>query len=186
MNESLGLGECRELEYFCWKNIKDGLSFKAIDLHGNCLGVAISGVCEKQAEGACCPQEDQDDLIYRKHEKFYRIIKLTGELDKRVNLFDRHPGLTRYAEGKVLSVDGRFRGIGIAGELIRRTLREIEGRGLPLMAIQCSSLFSAKVMIKLGFTKVGAIQYKDFYIDGQQAIAPKDPHREISAFVKWV
>lgn len=181
MNESLGLGECKELEYFCWKNICDRLSFKAIDSHGKCLGVVINGICDRESGDG----QADDDSIYRKHEKFYRIIKLTEALDRQVNIFGRHSNINSYVEGKVLSVDGDYRGLGIACQLIRRTLDEIGVRNLPLMVIQCSSFYSAKVMIKMGFSKIASIRYEDFYLDGRQAMAPKDPHKEITAFVKW-
>lgn len=185
MNESLGLGECKELEHFCWKDVKDNLSYKAIDANGNCVGVFLSALAfnsELDSE----QQVDDDDLIYKKHEKFYRIIKITDALDRRVNLPQRYPEVREYVAGKVISVDGMLRGRGIASQLLERTLQEMQQRSLPLMTIQCSSLFSAQVVLKMGFQLIDKIPYKEFLMDGKQAIAPKDPHTEMSAFMKWV
>lgn len=187
MNESLGLGECKALEHFCWKDVKDNLSFKAMDANGNCVGVFLSALgVNSNVSPDNNDQHEADDMIYRRHEKFYRIIKLATELDRRVDLANRYPLLCEFVEGKVLSVDSKYRGMGIAGLLVQRTFEEMVIRGLPLMSIQCSSYYSAQVMLKLGFDRVAAIPYKDFVIDGRPAIAPKAPHLEISAFTKWV
>lgn len=193
MNSSLGLGVCKELEYFCWKNISDNLSFKANDANKNCVGVFISGLCKTTKSPVtsvklrCNVEYNVDeDVFYKNHEKFYRIIKLTEELDRKVNLSQRYPELNEYAEGKVLSVDEKYRGMGIAGQLINRTLEEMEKRNIALIVIQCSSLYSARVMARLGFELVAAIYYKDFHLEGRQAISPKPPHDKISAFIKRV
>lgn len=184
MNASLVLGECKELEHFCWKGIGDDLSYKAIDSNGNCVGVFLSALStnsELESE-----ENENDDLIYQKHEKFYRIIQLTEELSRRVNLSERFPYLRDFVEGKVLSVDGKYRGQGVAGQLVERTFKEMERRRIPLMAIQCSSYYSARVMQKAGFELVAKIPYKDFHLNGKQAIVPASPHVEIAAFIKWV
>lgn len=186
MNESLGLGECAALEHFCWKDVKDNLSLKAIDANGNCVGVFLCalGVCA--GPGDQMTMSEVDDLIYRRHEKFYRIIRLTEALDRKVNLAERFPRLREFVEGKVIAVDGKLRGMGIAAQLVQRMFQEMQKRQLPLMSIQCSGFYSAQVMIRLGFEQVAAIPYKDFLIDGHQAIKPKEPHVQITAFIKWV
>lgn len=194
MNSSLGLGVCKELEYFCWKNISDNLSFKANDANKNCVGVFISGLCKTtkspssvtSVDRRCSVHNDYEDMFYKNHEKFYRIIKLTEELDKKVNLPERFPELNEYVEGKVLSVDEKYRGMGIAGQLVNRTLVEMGRRNISLIAIQCSSLYSARVMARLGFELVAAIAYKDFHLEGRQAIVPKPPHDQIRAFIRRV
>lgn len=191
MNNSLILGECKELEHFCWKDIRDNLSYKAIDTNGNCVGVSLNAIgrvaAEELGEDSSAQPDDQDDhQIYQKHEKFYRIIKLTEALEAKVNLPGRFPELRDYVDAKVICVDAKYRGLNIAGQLVTRIFEEMIIRGLPLISIQCSSYYSARVMIKLGFQLIATIPYKDFLINGEQAIKPKSPHTEISGFIKWV
>lgn len=186
MNASLVLGECKELEYFCWKRIEDNLSYKAIDANGNCVGVFLSELGVNSSAHYNSESNKEDDLIYRQHEKFYRIIQLTDALDAKVNLPEMCPEVQEFVHGKVISVDSKYRGRGIAGQLLLRTLEEMKKRSLPLMYIQCSGLFSSKIVQKIGFELVGSIPYKEFLIDGKQVIAPKEPHTAMNGFIKWV
>lgn len=188
MNASLGLGECKELEYFCWKDVADNLSFKAMDANGNCVGVFLCAVanameCDSEIQSQ---QHKIDDEIYKKHKQFYKIIQLTGKLDRLMDLRGRHPQLREYAEAKVICVNRKYRGLGIAGQLVCRAFDEMRTRNLPLMTIQCSSHYSARTVQGLGFEAIASIPYCEFIIDGQQAISPAAPHSEITAFVKWI
>lgn len=47
---------------------------------------------------------------------------------------------------------------------------------------ECSSAFSAKVMQKLGSTKIYTLKYADYKVDGETVFTVEAPHTEVGIY----
>lgn len=103
---------CKELEDYSVKSIKDGLSLMAVSESGKIIGVCLNG-CMKRED----PEEEEDCP----NPKFAKILKLLGTVDKQADVFGQFPDVDKVMIVKILSVDGSWRGRGIAKELMDRT-----------------------------------------------------------------
>lgn len=53
-----------------------------------------------------------------KHEKFSKIMAFMDFLDTKYNVFDLYPEIESFIDGKILSVDPRYRGFGKSNKQI--------------------------------------------------------------------
>ncbi|KAJ8966864.1 hypothetical protein NQ314_003258 [Rhamnusium bicolor] len=89
---------CIDLEIFSLKNLENGLNLKVIH-NGKLIGVCLNGILERG--------------WVEKEEPFKCE-------DKKFN-YIRFPGCDKAITVKILSVDGAYRGKGIAKELVAKT-----------------------------------------------------------------
>lgn len=120
------------------------------------------------------------------HVKFKKILALMDHIEENFNIFDLYPNTDVILDGKILSVDTNCRGMGIAGRLTERTLEYMREHNIPVMHVLCSSQYSARVMEKLGFHEVYAINYKDYKVNGEVVLAPAAPHVAARILVKEI
>ncbi|XP_073815363.1 arylalkylamine N-acetyltransferase 1-like isoform X1 [Musca autumnalis] len=182
LNNSLNLGECKELEEYCLKCIKDGCSFKAVAKDGEIIGVFLNAIMHRPADGAE-PEASADSC---EHPKFKKILQLMDYIEGDFNVFDLYPGTDAILDGKILSVNSNYRGLGIAGHLTERTLEYMREHQIPVMNVMCSSHYSARVMEKLGFHEVYRLNYCDFKINDEVILKPEPPHVATRILVKEV
>ncbi|XP_059617137.1 arylalkylamine N-acetyltransferase 1-like [Phlebotomus argentipes] len=175
LNRSLKLGECKELEIFSTESLPEHISFKAVR-NGEILGVMINGVVHKNSDA---PHAD-----FSGHEKFQKIITMSEGLEHQCDIFGRFPELQSYVDGRIMCVANSARGLGIAGRLVEETLKHMISENLSLIYIQCSSLYSARVLEKLNFSEILTLKYEDYKIDGQQVFSPEKPHESVKIFIK--
>jgi arylalkylamine N-acetyltransferase len=107
-------------------------------------------------------------------------------IDSKFNLFDLHPDIKAFIDGKILSVDPQYRGFGIAGKLTDKTIEFMRENNFKIFHVLCTSHFSARVLEKMNFTEVFRLQYEDFVLDGEQVLCPEKPHVAARIFVKEV
>lgn len=122
------------------------------------------------------------------HEKFRIILKLFEHIDTQFNVFDLYPNIDKYVEGKILAVDKKYRGYGIAGMLTNRTIEYLRSNNIPLFVVMCSSHYSARVCEKLNFQKVYTLNFVDYVVNGENPIVPAEPHKSVQIYVldvKW-
>ncbi|XP_055682788.1 arylalkylamine N-acetyltransferase 1-like [Lutzomyia longipalpis] len=177
LNNSLDLGECKELEIFSTESLCENVSFKAVR-NGEILGVMINGIVHKHSEA---PHTD-----FSGHEKFQKIITLSENLEHQCGIFERFPEIERYVDGRIMSVSSQARGLGIAGRLVEETLSHMGKENLPLIYIQCSSFYSARVLEKLNFEEILSLRYEDYRLEGKPVFTPEKPHENIKIFIKRI
>lgn len=102
------------------------------------------------------------------------------------NVFDLYPGTDVIMDGKILSVNSNYRGMGIAGRLTERTLDFMREHNIPVMHVLCSSHYSARVMEKLGFHEVYRLNYADYKVNNEVVFAPGEPHLTARILVKEI
>lgn len=98
-------------------------------------------------------------------------------IDSKYDAFQRYPDIDCYIDGKIWSVDPRYRGHGIAGQLTEKTLEYMRENHFQIYQVLCTSHFSARVCEKMNFTEVFSLSFTE-YLDenGEQVLNPEKPH----------
>ncbi|KAG5676125.1 hypothetical protein PVAND_005978 [Polypedilum vanderplanki] len=182
LNEYLQLGECKDLEDYCKKSIPDGCSFKAVNSNGEIVGVFLNGIIRKPEPN------DEPVLLASKtnHEKFKIIMQLMDYIDSKFSIFDLYPDIEAFIDGKILAVDPRYRGYGIAGQLTDKTIEFMQQNNYKVFHVLCSSHFSARVLEKMDFTEVFRLNYEEYIVDGKKVLCPEKPHVAARIFTKVI
>lgn len=108
-------------------------------------------------------------------------------IDSKFDLFALHPDIDMFVDGKILSVDPRYRGHGIAGQLTDKTIEYMKEHHIDIFHILCTSHFSARVCEKLDFNEVFQLPFTDYVdVDGNQVLCPEKPHVAARIFTKNV
>lgn len=108
-------------------------------------------------------------------------------VDSKFDIFSFYPNIESFVDGKILSVDPRYRGHGIAGVLTDKTIEYMKQHQIEIFHIQCSSHFSARVCEKLDFNEVFQLPFSDFVDDdGKQILCPEKPHVAARIFTKRI
>lgn len=98
-------------------------------------------------------------------------------LDSKFDIFALYPDIDSFVDGKILSVDPKYRGHGIAGELTNKTIEYLKENHIEIFHILCTSHFSARVCEKMGFNEVFHLPFTDYVdCDGKQILCPEKPH----------
>ena len=98
-------------------------------------------------------------------------------------MFVHYPDTDKYVDGKVMSIDSRYRKHGISVCLTDKTFEFMKQSGIPIYLALCSSHFSARVCEILEFIEVYRIAYKDYLgADGKPIFNTTYPHLLVRAF----
>lgn len=121
------------------------------------------------------------------HEKFKKIMGLMDLIDTKFNIFELYPDIDKFVDGKILSVDPKYRGLGIAGQLTDKTIEYMKQNQIKIFHVLCTSHFSARVCEKLDFKEVFQLPFT-LYVDGEgkQVLNPQKPHVAARIFTKKV
>ncbi|XP_030563113.1 dopamine N-acetyltransferase isoform X1 [Drosophila novamexicana] len=180
LNTFLDLGECKELEQFSVKPLKDNCSYKALNKKGEIIGVFINELMRRPS--ATEPADKLADPC--EHPKFQKILSLMDHLEEKFNIFDLYPNENCILDGKILSVNSNYRGCGIAGKLTERAYEYMREHQISVYHVLCSSHYSARVMEKLGFHEVFKLNYADYKPQGAVVFKPALPHVAARVLVK--
>jgi len=169
---------CPELESYSIKSIKDGISLMAITDSNKIIGVCLNQKLHRddlEEEVKKCP-----------NPKFEKILKFLRTLDKEGNVFGQYPDVDKILNVFILSVDGSWRGKGIAKKLMDMTRKFAREQGYGLMRVDCSSHYSAKAVARLGFDCIHTIKYEDYKENGTSVFTPDNPHKEARIYVQRI
>lgn len=107
-------------------------------------------------------------------------------IDTQFNLFDLYPDIDEYMDGKIMTVNKKYRGYGIGGMLTERTTEFMRVNNIPIFSIMCSSQYSARVCEKLDFKRVYTLNFIDYVVNGENPILPAEPHKSVQIFVQEI
>jgi arylalkylamine N-acetyltransferase len=101
-------------------------------------------------------------------------------VDLKFNMFDEYPDCDAFLNVKVVSVHSNYRNSGVLLNLGMKNTKANYLYGV------CSSLFSARAGIRLGWKEVFTLPYSD-YVDenGKQILFPDKPHDAMRVFMKY-
>lgn len=108
-------------------------------------------------------------------------------LDSKYDIFAHYPEIESFVDGKILAVDPKYRGLGIAGQLTDKTIDFLKKNNIQIFHILCTSHYSARVCEKSGFTEVFHLPFSE-YVDaeGKQVLCPEKPHVAALIFTKRI
>nr|CAH7738114.1 unnamed protein product [Callosobruchus chinensis] len=184
LNASVGLSikgqPCPLLEKYDIMTLQEGMSVMAVDKEtGMIAGVALNGTCNKGDV-----EKSQENMKTVDSVPFHRIFGLLNNVNKEVDLFSKY-NVDRIFDLRILSVDARFRGRGVAKELFSRSEILAEEYGFKLMKVDATSLFTQKVCESFGLKVVKSVRYGDFKDDdGKKIYDTQPPHDYYKLMVK--
>lgn len=111
---------------------------------------------------------------------------LLDYIDSKFDMFKLHPEVDTFLDGKILAVDGKCRGQGIAGKLTDKTIEYMQNHNIKVFHVLCTSHFSARVLEKMNFEEVYRLPYTEYKVEGKVILAPKSPHFAARIFKKLV
>ncbi|KAH8418998.1 hypothetical protein KR222_011871 [Zaprionus bogoriensis] len=189
LNRSVGLcqrGECnKELEEHCLNAMREGLSVMAVDARegsetiGQIAGVVLNGVLRAGDE-----QQALDNLPSNTNENYRKIFRLLYTNSLKVDLFACH-NVDRVFDVRILSVDSRFRGHGIAKELVCRAEQVAHEAGFRLLRADATGMFSQKILRSQGFEPRSEKLYAKYTDEQGCIILPVEaPHIKLQLLTK--
>lgn len=107
-------------------------------------------------------------------------------IDERYSTFNLYRDIDTFLDAKILTVNTNYRGYGIAGMLMERTMQYMRDNKIQVIQVFCSSHYSARVCEKMGFKKVFVQPFIDYVVNGENPILPEAPHTSIQILVREI
>lgn len=189
LNRAAGLcqhgGGNAELEHHSLTTLQDQLSIMAVDgrkdsnNYGQIAGVILNGVLRPgDTEQALEKLQESTDANYKK------IFELLYGHSLQVDLFARY-NVEQIFDVRILSVDARYRGQGIAKELVRRAEQVARKSGFQLLKADATGIFSQKILCSQGFQPFSEQLYAKYTNDVGEIILPVEaPHIKLQLLIK--
>ncbi|XP_055624793.1 arylalkylamine N-acetyltransferase 1-like [Toxorhynchites rutilus septentrionalis] len=170
------------LELHCLSTLKDNVSVMAITNDGQIAGVALNGILRGNDDIL----QAMEKLNYVYDESFKKIFKLLYEQNLKIDLFN-HFNVDKMFEIRILSVDTKFRGQGLAKKLIAKSEEVALEHNIKVIKTDATGAFSQRVVGSLGFVTKGEIKYKD-YLDeqGDTIFVVDPPHEKLKIMCKII
>ncbi|KAG5880987.1 hypothetical protein JTB14_024525 [Gonioctena quinquepunctata] len=167
---------CLDLEKFSLKDLDNGVNLLAI-YDGKLIGVSLNGIMERgELEGEFVCQ----DL------KFNKIVQFLDHVATESDPFQKYPGIDKAMTVKILSVDGSYRGKGIAKDLMDKTRDLAKQMGCGFITVDCTSHYTACAAKKLGFEKHYTLRYEDYKVNGEVVFNPAVPHKAVTVYTQRI
>ncbi|KAG5879467.1 Dopamine N-acetyltransferase, partial [Gonioctena quinquepunctata] len=184
LNASVGLSvhgkPCELLENYDLQTLQEGMSIMAVDTETDEIaGVALNGISRRgDIEKALEGMKSVDNVPYQ------RIFGLLLNVNKELDLFTKY-NVDGIFDLRILSVDNKYRGRGLAKELFARSEKIAQENGLELIKVDATSFFTQKVCENFGLTTSKSVRYAD-YLDenGHKMYDTKAPHDFYKVMVK--
>lgn len=163
-----------------------GFSYQAVSTTENgqeeIAGAILCTIHKKNEENAIYK------VVFEKpmDEKFKKINDLTdyAKVLAAPTIEGVHQ-VTEYLEGVFLSVKESFSGQGIAKKLVTAMEEGARAKSVKLIYVGCSSEYTAKVLLRLGYTEVAAVKYAEYRHDNELVFGGvKPPHVAYKAMIK--
>ncbi|CAG9858636.1 unnamed protein product [Phyllotreta striolata] len=184
LNASVGLSlhnqPCPLLEKYDLLTLHEGLSVMALDTEtGEIAGVALNGISRRgDIEQSLENMKTIDSVPY------HRIFGLLNGVNKELDLFTAY-NVDKIFDLRILSVDSKYRGKGLAKELFSRSEIIAEEHGFKLMKVDATSLFTQKICEAFGLKVIKTVRYGDYKDENGKKIYPTEsPHDYYKVMVK--
>ncbi|CAG9823042.1 unnamed protein product [Phaedon cochleariae] len=184
LNASVGLSvrgqPCEMLEKYDLLTMQEGMSVMALDPDtGEIAGVALNGTSRiGDAERTLEEMKSVDSIPYQ------RIFGLLNTTNKELDLFSKY-GVDKIFDLRILSVDNKYRGRGLAKELFARSELIAEENDFKLLKVDATSLFTQRICESFGLTVEKTVRYHDFHDEnGRKIYDTESPHDFYKVMVK--
>lgn len=113
-----------------------------------------------------------------------RMWRMVYDLALNANTFERF-GVEKIMHSMVLGVDKDYRGKGLGTQLYKENMKLAKELGYTVYTCDCTSLFSAKACLRLGFDIIYEIAYTDYKDEKDvQIFRPSPPHDKLRVLAK--
>ncbi|XP_073976139.1 arylalkylamine N-acetyltransferase 1-like [Rhodnius prolixus] len=153
--------------------IPQGHSILAEDQFGHIIGVCLND-----------QPPQQHPSIYTNTDDDTKFQELFLYMEERSRVKDLAPGAL---EVRILAVDPVWRQKGIATNLLETTEQTARLAGFTWLKIYCTSYYSNKLMLKLGWKLLYSLSYEEYINNIECNIRPPtQPHTHCNLYVKEV
>lgn len=165
-------------EQFNMSSILHGTSIVAVE-GDDILGVFLAS--PKYSDEAQHIKEEAEKLAGTKWSK---ILGILYHVEVGANVFVKF-GVEKAIHGHVLTVHKEARGKNVGGRIVEKAWEVAKGKGFELFTTDCTSVYSARLMERLGMTLINEFPYKNYRdSDDNQVFNPPEIHESIKTFVK--
>lgn len=165
---------------YCLESIGSGMSFVAVNEETK----AIVGACLTGVDEASSIQTMLDEANRTTSKKWSQYLRLYARIDVDANIFERF-NVEQSFHVHTLVVHGDYRGKSVAQQLLEKSYALAAARGFKLCSINCSSVFTEQIALKLRMERVGEIAMSDIKDEqGERLIYPPPPHTHITTYAK--
>ncbi|KAM8721184.1 hypothetical protein ACLKA7_007110 [Drosophila subpalustris] len=163
-------------ENFLLSNVPHGTCLMAMH-EGRIVGAAVAG--PKMPDEADHLFEEAAHLA---GTKWGRILGFLAIAERDANVFQRYD-VNKALHVHAIGVDSTLRGRRIGERLVTALAARGRELGYPVFTADCTSVYSARMMKRLGFELLNRLPYTD-YVDavGQQLIKPPAPHEFLETY----
>ncbi|ALC48420.1 CG13759 [Drosophila busckii] len=170
-----------ELEHHSLSTLADQLSIMAIDTQQDkqIAGVILNGVLHPGDTEQALQQLQQSS-----DENYKTIMQLLYTHSLKANLFERYQ-VRRIFDVRILSVDARYRGQGIAKELVRQSEQLARQCEYCLLRADATGIFSQKILRSQGFETCSEQLYAKYTnAEGKILLPVEAPHIKLQLLTK--
>lgn len=129
-------------------------------------------------------QESMESVHTTTSEKLQIILDYVNYLEAKVQLFEIYPNIDKAIYLEILSVNDKYRNIGIAKQLLNQSFEYMRSDNISVCQILCTNYYLIKLCEKLGFKCMAEVLFDDYTVDGKHPIIPAEPHKSGKILIK--
>ncbi|PNF37492.1 hypothetical protein B7P43_G14566 [Cryptotermes secundus] len=158
--------------------VKEGTSLLAV---ATTPQKTLLGVC---INGEIFSDENMIEIVSNcTCERYAKFLQFIETVDRCSEFWNR-VAVERALSSEALAVLGSVRGQGVGKALLEKTLQVAKDDGFPLLRVDCSSYYSAKLAEQMGLECIYSLPYSEYKNeDGCQIFDPPSPHVEYKLFI---
>ncbi|XP_072387365.1 arylalkylamine N-acetyltransferase 1-like isoform X2 [Diabrotica undecimpunctata] len=164
---------CENLENYFLLTFGKGLDLVA-ECDGKIVGVCLNVLMERGVEETPFVATD---------EKCIKIKEFLDHIFEEVNIFERYPDVNKAINLLVLSVEMKYRHLGIGRLLCTRTIELAKTLEAKLVMIECTSIYSAAAVKSLDFQLVWKSEFDNYKVNNEVVFKTTPPHNIVQTLI---
>jgi len=163
--------------------IDHNLSLMALDKASNATKAVMLNGAFDRSEIDATREEVIESCV---DKKFVPIASILHEVQIRGRKIFYERDIETAFDLKMLAVHPDTRGMGLAREMIQRSVALAQCLGYRMCKTEATGDYSRKAFIKAGFEVVAECDYKDFTVDGEKVFKDITGHKGVALLVKML
>jgi len=164
--------KAQDMDLMITKYFKDGLSSIVLEKDTNKVaGARIIAIHRRN---------DVHNPLKLESPEMKKIMPFLAIVDATAAIFDHYPEVNEYAELFMASVHPDFRGQGLAGEMYRGAIRNLQSKGFQLLKSCFTSPFTKKIGEKMGFRELARAKFNEYQDENGELVFPSAENDEVA------
>lgn len=156
------------------------ISLFSFDEKGNVIGVCVNNVCLRSEFS----QEWTERLEHVIDPSYKPLLAIHHELRlKNVHVYDELK-TDKFFSIRMVGVDPKTRGLGVATDLIRRSILLAGCLGFSGIKTEATGAYSQRAFDTIGMLRTDSIKYETFEFEGENVFKGMDPNHSELVFMK--